>query len=317
MLEKVKKNILISIAISGALYLGLSIYADYNKVIGSLEKFPWLLLPVLLLLSFSNYIMRFIKWHYYLNLLKIKIKVMDSFSVFTSGLIMSVTPGKMGELLKSYLVKQITGVSISRTAPIIFAERITDFLSLVLIAVLGSFSYHVGEAVSISVAVFFILLVVLIGQRSWMFALFRLTGRLKFVNKHIEKVLHAYESAYEMLKIGPVLKMIVVSLCSWFFECFGYFIILRNFHIDVDMLWASFSYAFGTIVGAITMLPGGLGATEFSLTSMILSKGADKNVAVASTFLIRIVTLWFAVLVGIISVALYQKRFGKINTEQQ
>ncbi len=317
MIEKVKKNILLSIAATGAIYLGLSIYADYAKVIGALEKFSWALFPVLLLLSFSNYLARFSKWHYYLKLLKIEISVLDSMMVFMSGLIMSVTPGKMGELLKSYLVKQIKGVSISRTAPIIFAERITDFLSLVLISILGSFSYHIGEVVSISIAVFFTFLVILVGKRHWMFSIFKLFEKSKFLKKHIENIHRGYESAFEMLSIIPLLKMIAISLISWFFECFGYYIILRNFKIDVNLLWASFNYAFGTIVGAVTMLPGGLGATEFSLTSMVVNLGYDKNLAVASTFLIRIVTLWFAVFVGIISVILYQKRFGKINTEQQ
>ena len=318
MFEKAKKNILISIAVSGAIYLGLSIYADYSKVIGALEKFNWIWLPVVLLLSFTNYCVRFAKWHYYLHVLDIKLKVRDSFSVFMSGLVMSVTPGKMGELLKSYLLKQINGTPISRTAPIIFAERITDFLSLVLISLIGAFSFNVGKAASIAVAVFFSLLVILLGQRKWMFSLFGFFERFKFIKKHIEKIHSAYESAYEMLKFRNLIKMIIVSLASWFFECLGYFIILRNFDstFHVTLWWASFSYAFGTIIGAVTMLPAGLGVTEVSFTSMIIGQGASMDIAVASTFLIRVVTLWFAVFVGIVSVIFYQKRFGKINTEQ-
>jgi uncharacterized protein (TIRG00374 family) len=80
-------------------------------------------------------------------------------------------------------------------------------------------------------------------------------------------------------------------------------------------LWATFCYGFATIVGAITMLPGGLGITEGSLTFLLIQKGSPKEIAVASTFIVRIVTLWFAVLVGVISVTLYQRRFGKVNLE--
>ena len=63
------------------------------------------------------------------------------------------------------------------------------------------------------------------------------------------------------------------------------------------------------------MLPGGLGVTEGSLTFLLVQKQVATDVAVATTFLIRVVTLWFAVLVGIISLSLYQKRYGKIKIE--
>ena len=93
------------------------IYADYEKVIGSFKNFDWLLLPILLLLSLGNYFSRFFKWEYYLKIIDVKLHKLDSLAIFMSGLIMSVTPGKMGELLKSYLIKQVNGTSISKTAP--------------------------------------------------------------------------------------------------------------------------------------------------------------------------------------------------------
>lgn len=60
------------------------------------------------------------------------------------------------------------------------------------------------------------------------------------------------------------------------------------------------------------MLPGGLGVTEGSLTLMLVNKGFSNSDAFASTFIVRAVTLWFAVLVGALSVLFYQKRFGNI-----
>jgi glycosyltransferase 2 family protein len=109
--------------------------------------------------------------------------------------------------------------------------------------------------------------------------------------------------------------MTLVSLVSWSFECLSYYLILIIFKIDVGFLWSSFSYAFATIVGAVSMLPGGLGVTEGSLTLLAINKGFPKEIAVASTFIVRVVTLWFAVLVGIVSVSVYQNRFGKITVE--
>ncbi len=315
MLKKIKKKILISLAIGVLIYLLFTIYADYNDVADSLQKFNWMLVPLLLLLSLINYFLRFLKWDYYLNLLKIKIKKIDSFSVFMSGLIMSVTPGKMGEILKSYLIKEISNVPISKTAPIIFVERITDSISVMMIALAGAYAFNYGRNIVLIFSVLLILLLIMLSSKKIMFPILKFFEKNAFLKKHLISIHNAYESSYQMLRPLPLFYMTLLSLASWSFECLGYHIILLNFGADVSFSWSSFSYAFAIIVGAVTMLPGGLGATEGSLTFLLIQKGYSKNIAVASTFIIRLVTLWFAVLVGIISVTFYQKRFGKITVD--
>lgn len=315
MLQKVKRKILISIAAAGLLYLAFTIYADYQQVLAAFSDFNWLLLPVLLLLSFMNYLARFAKWDYYLNLIGVKMKKIDSLSVFMSGLVMSVTPGKMGELLKVYLVKQLTNTPISKTAPIVFVERITDFISLMLIALAGAYVFDYGRVIVMAVSIFFLIVVIVLSNKTIALPLLSLLENIKFLKKFIGNIHTAYESSYQMLRPLPLVYMILVSLASWFFECLGYYLILFNFGINVSLLWGAFSYCFATIIGALSMLPGGLGVTEGSLTFMLIEKGATNQVAVASTFIIRAVTLWFAVLVGIISVTFYQRRFGNITME--
>lgn len=315
MLKQIKQRILISIVIAGILYLAFTIYADFENLTLVLAKFSWWLLPLVLILSFMNYVSRFYKWDYYLSILNVKIKRVDSFSIFMSGLIMSVTPGKMGELLKAYLVKQISGTPISRTAPIIFAERITDFVSLVIIALIGAYIYDYGRNIVLAVGIFFLIVVVVISNKNIALPIINQFEKIKPLKKYLINIHSAYESSYLLLRPLPLFYMTMLSFVSWSFECLGYHLILTNFDVDVSYMWASFSYAFATIVGAISMLPGGLGLTEGSLTYLLIQKSYSKEVAVASTFIIRAVTLWFAVLVGIISVGLYQKRFGKITDE--
>jgi glycosyltransferase 2 family protein len=315
LLQKLKKKIFISLAIAGLLYLSFTIYADYQQVAKAFSKFNWLLFPLLLCLSFMNYFSRFLKWDYYLALLNIKVKKIDSFSIFMSGLIMSVTPGKMGELLKAYLVKQTNDTSISKTAPIIFAERITDFISLVVIGLAGAYAYDFGRSIVLGVGIFFILVVALISNRKIAVAFIKQLEKIKFLKKYTAAIYNLYESSYLLLRPVPLVKMSLLSFVPWLFECFGYYIILINLGVEVSFLWASFSYCFATIVGALSMLPGGLGVTEGSLTYLLVRKHYPKDLAVASTFIIRVVTLWFAVLVGVISISFYQKRFGKINEE--
>ena len=313
MLKKLKQKVIISIVIAGILYLAFTIYADFSNVVKAFSKFNFLLLPILLLLSFFNYFARFLKWDYYLGVVKVKMKKIDSLSTFMSGLIMSVTPAKLGEVLKSVLVKEITGEQISKTAPIILAERITDFLSLLIIAIAGAIIFDYGGDVTFVVAAFFIFLIFIISNKTIALTIINFFEKIPLIKKYIHNIHSAYESSYQLLKLKPLILMTALSLISWGFECFGYYLILLNFNVDFGLLWSSFSYSFSTIVGAISMLPGGLGLTEGSLTFLLVQKKVPVDISVATTFIVRVVTLWFAVLVGIISLSFYQRKFGQIK----
>src|SRR5437879_1464363 len=96
----------------------------------ALTHFHWVYIPLTLGLELVNYAGRFFKWQYYVKRLKIEISSGESLWIFLAGLTMAITPGKVGELLKSYLLKRSTGVSISRTSPIIVAERLTDGIAM-------------------------------------------------------------------------------------------------------------------------------------------------------------------------------------------
>ena len=315
MIGKLKKKVLISIIIAGIIYLAFTFYADYKMVLTAFIKFNWYLLPPLLLLSFLNYFTRFLKWDYYLSVINVPIKKIDSLSIFMSGLVMSITPGKIGELLKSYLVKEVTNEPISKTAPVIFAERVTDFLSLLIISIIGAYTFNYGTALSVGVSVFFIIIIIIISNKRLCLSILSNLERSATLKKYLISIHNSYESSYQLLKPVPLLKMTIISLLAWGFECLGYYLILLNFNIDFGFFWTSFSYAFATIAGAVSMLPGGLGVTEGSLTFLLVKKEISNSTAVATTLLVRAVTLWFAVLVGVVSVFFYQKRFGKINLD--
>lgn len=312
MIEKIKKKILISIAIAAIVYLVLTIYLDFNKVVESFRYFNWLLIPVLLVLSLGNYFTRFFKWQYYLGQIKVNLNIKDSLSIFMSGLIMSVTPGKFGELLKSYLVKQVNGTTISKTAPIVFAERATDFLSLTLIALIGAYYFDYGKSVILIILFALLLLIFILTNKKIADTLLDWISRIKFFSNHLQKIRNAYDSSFILFNFKALTTMTALSIVSWGFECVGFYLILSNYQSQIDLLWSFFSYSFSTIVGAVSMLPGGIGITEGSLTLLLIGKGFSNNDALAATFIVRVVTLWFAVLVGVVSVMIYKKRFGEI-----
>jgi uncharacterized protein (TIRG00374 family) len=313
--RKYKKRIIFSIILGAAVFLGLSIYANFNELVEAFSLYNWLMFPLVLGLVLCNYAARFLKWEYYTKILNIQIERKMSLLIFLSSFIMSVTPGKVGEVFKSYLLKEYNGTSVSKSGPIVIAERITDFLSLVLLSIAGALMFGYGTSLIIGFGIFFILVVFLISSRKLSHAVIEFLERFKFIANVSHKVHTAYDSIYQMVRFKELIAAIILSIFAWSFECLSFYIVINGFSsenlIHIDILTATFVYGFATIAGAVTMLPGGLGATDAGITGLLIFLGISKSVAVASTMIIRVSTLWFAVIVGIGAIMIYQKVFHK------
>ncbi|MBN1449136.1 MAG: flippase-like domain-containing protein [Bacteroidetes bacterium] len=303
-----RKKLLLSLAFGALVFIALTVYADIDGLVAAFAEFNWWFAPVILCCTLLNYVFRYWKWEFYTVTLDIQPTRKDNLIIFFSAFIMAVTPGKLGEVLKSYLLKQVNGTPISRSAPIVVAERLTDFIGLVLLLVVGAYVFDISRGIVIAFAVFFALLTILLAWRRGSIAVIELFGRLPFLRRFLDNARSAYDSMYIMLRPRPLLVSIILSVIAWFFECFGYYIVLSVFETPPTMLKATFIYAFSTIVGAVSMLPGGLGTTEGSLTGLVQLAGASKEVAVASTFIIRSATLWFAVIIGVVVTLAFQHR---------
>lgn len=312
MIDRLKKNLIISFLITALVFFAIAVYSDFNSVIDSFHKFNWQLLPVLLLLSFGNYIFRFIKWEYYLRLIGIKIDLNQSIKIFFSGLSMSASPGKMGEVLKSFLLKEIYNEPVSKTASIIFAERLTDFLSLTFLTIIGIYFFNYSAAWVYFVLIFFVTIIIIISNRRVSGVIISRVNKISFIKSYSSKIINLYESAYILLQPNALSKMILVSIFSWSFECFAFYLILINFDLSVTFLFPTFAYSLSTIAGAVSMLPGGLGVTEGSLSLILISNGISNEIAIAATLIIRAATLWFAVMLGSAVLFFFQKQYKNV-----
>src|SRR5438105_8579124 len=147
-------------------------------MVGALARFRWEYLPAILALTLFNYICRFFKWQYYMKRLKIDVPWVKSFLIFISGLSMAITPGKVGELLKSYLLKRSTGAPISYTSPIIVAERLTDGIAMLVLASAGLVLYRSGWEILLALLVLGLAGILVVQNRRLVLALLQLGGRL-------------------------------------------------------------------------------------------------------------------------------------------
>ena len=320
-MSKLLRRTLIGVAVGVVLYIiGLLVF-DAREVAASLEGFAWLSMVWALGLSSINYLLRFCKWELALGWLDVRggsgglhppteLKLGRSLEIYLAGLSMSVTPGKIGEVLRSVLLRASNGVPVSRTAMVVVADRLSDLIALVVLALIGISDFseylpHVLAALAL-VAVG----VVILGSPRLFGGLLGVCAKLPLVGGLAKRAEGLVESSATLLELRYVLVLSAISVVGWGLECVGYWLILRGFPgVDASLRLCVFLWSATTLVGALSFLPGGLGATEGSLGVLVarFAVGVSSSIAFASTLLIRLATLWYGELVGALALVSFMR----------
>jgi uncharacterized protein (TIRG00374 family) len=327
-LEKHRNKILLSLLLAILVYAVLLLLSDYNKLTAVLRDFAWGLLPIILGFTLFHYALRFLKWDYYLHLVGVRnLGWFDSLLIFFSGFSMTITPGKAGEWLKSFLVRQRTGTPVATTAPIILAERMTDVLAMLLLASTGVLLFD-SPPVRIFLGVVVVLAIIavaLVQNRrlaAWVGG--QLT-RIPFLAGRVDHLRAFYNSSYELLRFKSLALAIGLGFISWSGECVALAVVLDGLGIPFSptmVILSAFAMGFATLAGSILLTPGGLGVAEGSIDGLLLTFGREpwlpagvtitQPIAAAATVMIRFATLWFGVGLGFICLFIVQRRFGRV-----
>ena len=316
-LSNLRGKFIVSLLFGMVVAVGLMAYGDFAEIMGSLEDFRWELLPLLLALSLANYLIRFVKWHFYLGQIGLKdVPKWDSFLAFFSGLAMVITPGKLGEWLKSYLLQEMNGPPFVRTAPVLLAERFTDAVALLLLAAAGLIIFGEAWQVFVIVAVASVVAIIVTRHRPTMRVLLRWAERVPFLRRFAAHFETFYESTYTLFNPWSLIFTTVLSFVSWAGEVVAFYLVLVGLGVEPSwmlMVQASFILPISTLAGAVVLIaPGGLGVAEGGITGLlqVIVEDMSKSVAALATLIIRFSTLWFGVIVGLVALAITSRRLA-------
>jgi uncharacterized protein (TIRG00374 family) len=286
-------------------FLGLALLGDLRKVGQMLFTFDWRLFPLVILLTLFNYTLRFFKWHYYLGQIGIRrFPLIRSAQLFIAGFPLAVTPGKVGEVLKGVWLKQKTGLPVARGVSVVVAERISDGLAVLVLSVLGVVAYP-QYWLGFGLVLFFLLSLIILSQiRPAALWILDQGERIPLVRRFVVTLREFYEGSFSLFRPGPTLLAVSLGTISWLGEGLGFYLILIGLGLTPSLQLAAnaiFILSFSTVIGAVSALPGGLGAAEVSIAGMLtLLLEVSPAIATAATLLIRLATLWFGVTLGLL-----------------
>lgn len=309
------RRLLLAMMLGVVVYAGFVLYRGVSTIGAELSRFSWWAFAAALGLTFANYVLRFVKWEFYLHKLGVKgVPKLDSFIIYLSGFVLTVTPGKVGEVFKSLVLNETHGVPMPKTAPIVIAERLTDLIGIIGLVLVGSVGFAGGAIWAGVGAGAVVVALALISSRTVPEAIIGFMERKSaFLAKLSPKVRQAWDSLQELTTPGALILPAVLSLVSWSLEGAALWVLLRGFSSDVPWTIALFAYSTSQLAGALIPVPGGLGVTEGSLEQQLVRLGgAPLSVATSAMILVRFATLWFAVLLGFVALGVLRQRFPKM-----
>lgn len=292
------RAVLWSVALAALGYLGLSLWAGWRAVLAAVAAAGPAVLLGLLSLSLICYVLRFLRWARYLALLDAHLPWRVNLDVYFAGFALTTSPGRLGEMLRSVLLKS-HGVAVPASVAAFFAERASDLLAVLLIAVPGLWAYAPARPVA-GVALAALVMVLLLTQWTALIAAIerRAAARTqrwaRLVVQLCEVVLH-----FRRCFSASALAMgVAFGSLAWLAQGLGFWWLLGALGQPLPLASALFIYTFAMLVGGISFMPGGLGSSEAAMVALLVLNGLPEAAAVSATLVCRLATLWFAVGLG-------------------
>ena len=300
----INKIIIIVIAVVG-LYATFLIASDINTIADKISSFKIEFLPIIIILVTCSWFVLFTRWHLLLVNSKIFIPKKNSFMIYLSGIALTIIPGKVGELVKSQLLKTKFGIPRSKTVPIVILEQFYTLVGLIVISFFGIWYFELGTYVIGFFTAVLVFSFILISSKRIFIKIISILEKIKFASKFVEPLSLSYDTIRKSIRGPIVFYATALTSIFWLLEAVTVYFVLLSFGVDdIEFLMVIPTYATSIMLGFLSFLPMGLGVVEGSLASFFSLQGIEVSLSLTLVIIIRVFTRWYGVAVGFVALRL-------------
>ena len=279
---------------------GLVSATGWAETWAQISKLHVSLIAALLGLSMVNYGLRAVRWHLFARRLGLPLGFGANARHFIGGFAMSVTPGRVGELVRMRWIKRETGWAVERSAPLVLMDRASDLAAMALLLA-GAIVLAAGGIAGAAPVAILALVAAFVATRPALLTalitmIYRMTGRAPRV------FARARGAARLVARFshGPTLALgLGAGLLGWAAEGYAFHLLLAAMGADIGAAKAIAIFLFSTLAGGLTGAPGGLGGAEAAMVALLSLEGIPLDISIPATAVIRLTTLWFAIALGV------------------
>ena len=286
--------------------LGICVYAifvlfsDVSLLIEQLENIEIQFIIMGVFVVFVGLVIRALRWHLMITRLNVKINLKSTLLIYFSGTAFGLSPGRLGEVVKSHYLKRFVNTPITVSAPTIIVERFLDVFAILLIAFFAFlFSGIHHESVIFGFSALFISLF-LIYQKKFLIRILTRIESIPFLGKISKNLISSIDIIFVLTQPKILGKTLSLSIISWVIEASVVYFVLKAFGISLSIITTQFIYVISSLIGSISFLPGGIGTTEGGLLGLLFLQDISYDDALGPVLVIRLIALWMTILFGVI-----------------
>lgn len=311
----------------GYLYFFVDI-PEMLTIIQRVDLFYYLLAVAVLLLSMLAYSLT---WQYFLRPLSINVPFKKTFLFTWVGVFVDLLiPAESisGDASKAYLMSKDSGENAGKVVASVVSHRILSMIITLSTLIISSISLFILQyelpafvsnlillvAVGTTISLIFIFLLCLKEQLTQKlidlllrFSAFISRGRLKLASlrSKAKKASRAFNQSIEVLGRNPrsLVRPVFFSIAAWFLSVLLSFLVFVSLDHPVSFVLITIVYSISNAIQNIPIgVPGEVGLVEIVMTSLYGLLGVPLGISAAATVLIRVLWVWFRLLLGFVAV---------------
>lgn len=244
-------------------------------------------------LCLLNYGLRGLRWRGWMAHYGRRLGLLQGLRLYLAGYAFTPTPGNVGEAARGLLLAR-EPLAARQSLAIFGAERLADLLCLLLLCLpAAAWAWERGYAQRLPGW----LAGLLLGGAA--LALLAAAALLRWRSGGLRLPAWLREAG-ACLRLRP-LAWLGLTLAAWGAQGMAVWLLCRDTGLALPLATATGFYAVAMVGGALSALPAGLGGTEALLAGLLAAQGATAASALALTVMVRLLTLWLAVAVGLLA----------------
>lgn len=267
------------------------------------------LLPAIVLLFVALYALQGARWHGLLREIGSRLGLADSLLLNAAGqAITALVP--LGDLTRALFASQASGQSFGKTAATVTVQELSFTLMLVLLALPVVLTHHLGVWVVVTTVVGMAGIVLILTVSRVFCAVHGVIARIPLLRRLLPAIDELQHGTADLLHRPQTVIWSVLDLVRAAVAVTIFWLLLRGL-TPGGLSWtdSGFILAVSMIGGAISLIPGGIGANEAGVAGLLLLFGVAPGDAGAAAILQRALLTGVALVFGYAAYRVERPRF--------
>src|ERR1022692_2390338 len=287
---------------------GVVLFLNPSHVASALAGFHLALIAPILALSVLTYVLQGFRWHFLLKAVGTHLRLRDTMLLNMAGqTISAILP--LGDLTRAAFASDAAGTDFGVVAATVTVQELSYTLLLILSALPAILALGYGLAAAVPVALGIAAIVAVLTISPLFCLMHDLIARIPFLNRLLPAIDELQRETAALLRRVSTLALSILDAARVVVAVTALWLVLEGLAPGHIGWWqAAFVLALSTVGGAVSLIPGGIGANEASVAALLVFLGVDYGAAGAAAVIQRPLATGLSLALGASAYAAIHKR---------